>query len=352
MSNPIRIMVAPLNWGLGHASRSCAIIDALQEKGVEVIPAADGAALDLLRSEYPRLNTVEFPDLDIRYPKRGSIKLALFRKWRDFQKLVKAERETTARLKKELGLDAIISDNRYGVYSQNAPSILVTHQLNPPVFLGTRTVKKLSRNFHRIWIPDEPGERSIAGKLAEVPRELSDKSVHIGWLSRLEGSGKEPSPNRLLLLLSGPEGRRTQLEELLIRKASVLRHDVSMIRGTRRNRLSAATPPGWRIIDMASREQMQDELEQAEFVVCRAGYSSLMDLTVMKKKAIVVPTPGQDEQLYLARHMETKGFFKYRPQNEMHLAEELEGLEHYSPPTAGDSEKLNNAIESLLNSLR
>ena len=66
-----RILVAPLNWGLGHATRCIPIIRALKAHNFEPVIASDGAALQLLKKEFPDLEHVELPSYNITYPKNG-----------------------------------------------------------------------------------------------------------------------------------------------------------------------------------------------------------------------------------------------------------------------------------------
>ena len=49
-----KILIAPLNWGLGHATRCIPIINALIEEGLEPILAGDGDSLKLLQKEFPK----------------------------------------------------------------------------------------------------------------------------------------------------------------------------------------------------------------------------------------------------------------------------------------------------------
>jgi UDP-N-acetylglucosamine:LPS N-acetylglucosamine transferase len=49
-------------------------------------------------------------------------------------------------------------------------------------------------------------------------------------------------------------------------------------------------------------EELSSALRGAQTVVCRSGYSSLLDLAALGKSAILVPTPGQPEQMQLASY--------------------------------------------------
>jgi UDP:flavonoid glycosyltransferase YjiC (YdhE family) len=65
------ILIAPLNWGLGHATRCIPIIKALQENNYIPIIASDGIALELLQKEFPYVQTLKLPSYKIEYAKNG-----------------------------------------------------------------------------------------------------------------------------------------------------------------------------------------------------------------------------------------------------------------------------------------
>ena len=138
-------MVAPLNWGLGHAARCIPIIDGLLENEFKVVLASDGDALLLLKKEFPKLDSIELPTYNIRYSKkRKGFKWSLVKRLPILIKAISEERKTINQLVSNRKIDGIISDNRFGVHSSKVPSVYITHQLN--VLSGMTTFLSLMTN--------------------------------------------------------------------------------------------------------------------------------------------------------------------------------------------------------------
>ncbi|TMI85631.1 MAG: glycosyl transferase family 28, partial [Bacteroidetes bacterium] len=113
----LRILVAPLDWGLGHATRCIPIIQHLLKADVEVWLAGEGAQEKLLADEFPDLPFLSLHGYRIRYARSaiGLVKNILFQA----PKIVKAirnENKWLAKMIDEHHFDAVISDNRYGLY--------------------------------------------------------------------------------------------------------------------------------------------------------------------------------------------------------------------------------------------
>jgi len=185
-----RILVAPLNWGLGHATRCIPIIKALEEHGFVPVIASDGVALSLLTKEFPSLEMVELPSYKVEYAEKGrNFKLKML--W-DSPKMLKAmtgEKKMVKKLIRELNIDGIISDNRLGVYNKKLPCVFITHQLN--VLTGNTTWftskmhQSIIRKFNECWVPDVKEKPNLTGRLGHLKR--SGMNIrYIGPLSRLE----------------------------------------------------------------------------------------------------------------------------------------------------------------------
>lgn len=308
-----RLLFAILNWGLGHASRSIPLIKAAEKQGFEVIIASDGGALDLLRLELPGRHFLTLPGYDIRYTKgRGLPWYLLFQSPRVWG-VVQQEHALVEQWTAEFQLSGIISDNRYGCYSKSVPSALVSHQLHIEAGLLSWPVNWINRRFLRpfdaIWVPDDPiKEQRISGRLSRS-RGIEPPVGYVGILSRFKSRSPSSSSGRVLALLSGPEPQRTQLEEMVFDFMREHPHYLQwhVVRGTTE---PAATPipPQVQVDDLLPAEALKQAIQGADLVVARSGYSTLMDLAVLGKKALLIPTPGQTEQLYLARRMKKKGW--------------------------------------------
>jgi uncharacterized protein (TIGR00661 family) len=333
-----KILVAPLNWGLGHATRCMPVIDALLSAGARVYLGGDGASFKLLKEAYPQLPAYELPSYNIQYPAgKGGAWKTLF-KAPGIIKAIRKERLVVHQLAKELGLDVILSDNRYGAHTNEALSIFMCHQLRvlPPKGLrwGAPVIFKWHKhffgNFDRVWIPDYADDFNLSGILSHglttgLPTDF------IGPQSRFQGMASPGREERhIAIVLSGPEPQRTLLEELLLHQAKTLDQPVVLVRGV--------VEPGEviiqghiQIINYLHKEALFDLIARASLVVCRPGYSTLMDLSQLGKKAILIPTPGQTEQEYLAENLAERHSAVLQRQSQLNLMEAIKELETVQP---------------------
>lgn len=326
-----RVLVGILNWGLGHATRSVPVIRRFMAQGYEPVIASDGLALAWLRRTFPELPAEELPSSSVIYPRRGG---GLLRPWVGMQLLAKArafraEKRLAARWARRYGAEMIFSDNRPAFHVPGIRSVYMTHQLHVEagIFSGaaTRLHRRLMRPFDEIWVPDFDGTPNLAGRLAHpAPPSLPVK--YLGPLSRLH-SRKPATVIDWLLVVSGPEQQRTQLENALIRHAALFDGRVTLVRGTLRQP-RPKIPSHWQVVDLAGTKELERLAAQARLIVSRSGYSSVMDWFVLRRKAILIPTPGQPEQQYLARHLEATGLYPFVPQNDLARIAHID-LSHY-----------------------
>jgi hypothetical protein len=203
-----KILVAPLNWGLGHATRCIPIIEALENNGYIPIIASDGVALQMLQKEFPHLQSLELPSYHIEYAKNGA-----FFKWKMIKnspKMIEAilqEKKTIRQWIDEYDIAGIISDNRLGVYSKKIPSVFITHQLNVltgnTTWISSKVHQHIIKKFNQCWIPDVETKPNLSGKLGHL--ENPEENIkYIGPLSRLH---RKPTDKKydLMVILSGPE---------------------------------------------------------------------------------------------------------------------------------------------------
>jgi UDP:flavonoid glycosyltransferase YjiC (YdhE family) len=77
VSSKKKVLIAPLNWGLGHASRDLEIINQLLNENFEVIIGADKAPLLFLQEHFPNLKHLVIPSSTIKYPKNRAMILKM-----------------------------------------------------------------------------------------------------------------------------------------------------------------------------------------------------------------------------------------------------------------------------------
>ncbi len=327
----LKVLIAPLNWGLGHATRCIPIVRALEQLGAEVILASDGAAMYLLRAEFPHLEVVEIPSYRIKYGSPNMV-LNIGKQLPWIIYAIRTEQWAIERLVTEKGITHIISDNRYGCFSKRAKSVLITHQLHvmvpskPLEWLANRIIRGAIRKFDAVWAPDLPGQYNLAGTLAHPP--LSDPPVaYVGLLSRMR-PGECEHDYDVAIVLSGPEPQRTILEQRLLEQAITLPYKFIIIQGRPKRKHHHYVADNVEVVSYLTSDDLNEVLLASKAIVCRSGYSSIMDLAVLGKKALLIPTPGQTEQEYLADRLSEAGLFVTQRQDQLNLEEGLKQVEN------------------------
>ncbi|MBP6759373.1 MAG: glycosyltransferase [Flavobacterium sp.] len=316
------ILIAPLNWGLGHATRCIPIIKALQENDYVPIIASDGIALELLRKEFPYLKSLELPSYQIEYAKNGkNFKWKLLQNCPKMIEAVLEEKKTIKKWVKKYSIDGIISDNRLGVFSQKVPSVFITHQLNVMTGSTTWITSKLHQHiikkYAECWVPDFEGIPNLSGKLGHIKKSNFDIK-YIGPLSRIQ---KKEIPKRydLMIVLSGPEPQRGLLEEKLKKEVLHYKGNVVFIKGIIEKEQQKEEIDNVTSYNFMNSRQLEQTFNESEIVLCRSGYTTIMDLAKLGKKAYFIPTPGQYEQEYLAEKMKEEGLVPYSKQNDFKM---------------------------------
>lgn len=331
-----RVLLAPLDWGLGHATRCIPIIRELQAQGCEVLVAGSGDSLRLLRKEFPGIHYFEIPGYNPRYPLRGSMVMAMATQLPRFVRVILSEHRAVEKIVRLHRIDLVISDNRYGCWAQFVPSVFITHQSNilmPKRFgflsaLVRKSSEYLINRFHFCWIPDFPEGNSLAGELISFGKmRLRTQVRYIGWLSRFVKRGVESVVKYdVLAVMSGPEPQRSELERQLLPQLRSSNLRFRLVRGLP----SAEFPNDGEVVNFLASEEMQEHIESAALIIARSGYSTVMDLMALGKKAVFIPTPGQTEQEYLAELLKRGGIAYSMSQREFNLALALTESKNYA----------------------
>ncbi len=304
------VLVCPLDWGMGHATRCIPIIEQLRKEGITVIAGVTAATKPVLVNHFPDLSCIVMPAYKVRYTKYLPLSVGLFLRTPAFVYTLIQEQYWLRKVIAEHHIDAVISDNRYGLFSKKIRSVFITHQVFIPAPLFTKWVNRLNhffiRQFNYCWIPDVYGTGNLSGSLAQGISRLS-QFRYIGIQSHLNSTDiqEQKSLYKFCVLLSGPEPHRSMLEQELIDICKQSREKIVFIRGSNapRTEMIKAAPTNIFFYDMLAATQLQKILLSSAYVVCRSGYSSIMDLCVLRKKAVFIPTPGQAEQEYLATYL-------------------------------------------------
>ncbi len=325
MSKRKTILVAPLYWGLGHATRCIPIILSLKKQGFKVLLASDGAALLFLQKEFPEFESIELPSYNIRYPKTGRLfKWKMISQLPRIYKTMEAEKNIIQKMVNEGRIDGIISDGRLGIRNSQIPCVFVTHQLNvltgSTTFLSSLLHQKLIKKFDACWVPDIPHEiLNFSGMLGHLAKETFPIS-YIGALTRMEKKTL-PITIDILVLLSGPEPQRTILEKKLKKELKESDKRILIIRGVMEAKQQWKEIKNIKIVNFMQTQELEKTINQSEVVISRSGYSTIMDLAVFEKKVFFIPTPGQYEQEYLAKRLKNSGLVPSCSQDHFTLSE-------------------------------
>lgn len=317
-----RILVAPLDWGLGHSTRCIPIIQRLIERGAVPVIGADNGPLALLRSEFPRLEHVRIPGANIRYSKGQSQLWSMARQFPEMVRSVRAENALFDRIRNDLHLDAVISDQRFGLRSPDLPSVLITHQVFPFTPIAQGALRKLNlrhmSRFHKCWIMDEAVEPGLAGELSHG-RSLPRNAQYIGTVSRMSSpTAPTTRGHRIVAVISGPEPHRTLLDDILTDQLQRIDGQHLLVRGVPSD--SERKQSGNVLcVPHLNSAALAQALSSAELIVSRSGYTTLMDLVALGRSAVVIPTPGQAEQEYLGELHARTGRFLVQSQQHIDL---------------------------------
>ncbi|MCH9660696.1 MAG: glycosyltransferase [Bacteroidetes bacterium] len=317
------ILVAPLHWGLGHATRCIPIIQNLLKEGFDVLLASDGAALRILQKEFPELPCLALPSYNITYPKKGVFfKLHIFFKLPKLKRTVRAEHKVVKELVSEGKIHGIISDNRMGIRHKKVPSIFITHQINVlsgnTSFFSTKMHQNIINKFDACWVPDVENGINLSGKLGHS-KKIKFPITYIGPLSRMQ-KRNIPIIYDVLILLSGPEPQRTLLEVKMLECFLHSGKKVLLVRGVLEDTAKMYENENITIVNFMQTELLEKSLNESEVVVSRSGYTTIMDLANLEKPAFFIPTPGQYEQKYLAKQLKRKGIAPSCSQEKFTLA--------------------------------
>lgn len=315
----MKILIAPLNWGLGHATRCIPIVRYYLAEGHEVVLGGDGESLLLLRKTFPSLRVMDLPSLELRYTnnpqQRGFYLKAI---WALMRFTIADQYYLRERLAIE-HFDLIISDNRFGLYSREVRSVYITHQLYPILPKRLRIFQLFARALHaciykrytEVWVPDyADGTHNLSGELSHGGR-FDSRAKYIGPLSRfsdvstdgMQDGCRKDVKYHTVAILSGLEPQRSIFEQELLEQYTLSQEEVLLIRGKIAGPQTIIKRGAITIMPSISDAELVSAIEGAEKIVARSGYSTIMDLEALGalQKAELHPTPGQSEQEYLAQ---------------------------------------------------
>jgi len=348
-----------MDWGLGHATRLVPVIERLLDKNTKVIIGADNKPLEFLQERFPQCESVRIPGYRPAYQRRGSLVLRVIL---DIPKMLFSARKAHKLLERIITnkhIDAVISDNRYELWSEQVPTIFITHQLQiltRGVLSFTRPIiQKILYRFiskhNEVWIPDYQEEFNLSGELSHVEKLPQKMVFYIGPLSRFQKlKGVSPSKEKpdILCIMSGPEPQRSILENIFVEQAGESHYNTIILSGKPGEKF-LVKKGNVEIRSHCNDKEMAEMILAARTVISRSGYSTIMDLAALGKTAILIPTPGQPEQEYLAGRFKKRQLFYSIPQKGFNLERSLQKAEYYKGLNAqNDYSVLDQRLDVLI----
>lgn len=312
-----KVLVCPLNWGLGHATRCVPIIHQLIEQGYQIVIASDGYPLQFLKQEFPHLSFIESASYPVSYSSGKSQIWAMLRSSPKILKAIYREHQWLKKLVERESYDMVISDNRFGLWNKNIKSVYITHQLMVKMPKGLKFLEPVVWRFHRFfitrynecWIPDTNDKHNLSGDLSHKYK-LPRNAKFIGALSRFRLL-KDICPDfeyETIAVISGLEPQRTLFEKDLIVRFKETKEKALIVQGQPQEKKIEQKAGNLTIISHLDSDELAFCLLGAKKIICRSGYSTIMDLSALNclHKTEFIPTPGQTEQEYLAEYLSAK----------------------------------------------
>jgi hypothetical protein len=293
-----KILIAPLDWGLGHATRCVPLIRTLKQHNTVIIGTTPSNRH--VFDEFTDLEKIEVPAYNISYSYFLPIWLKLLFAWPRISRVIRQEQKFTQKVIDSKAVDVLISDNRFGLWSSSIHTVFMTHQLFLAAPFGRTFANRINRRyiirFREVWVPDYSAlDKSLSGKLSHGVT-FHPNIKYIGPLSRLPEI-KDTIVYDYLFLFSGPEPHLSEIQKTMFRKA-LKNQDKTIAFITK----SGFTSQGAvEVFNDPSADQIARLFAQSRTIVARSGYTSLMEFHLARKTdLILIPTPGQWEQEYLA----------------------------------------------------
>lgn len=331
-----KILISPFDWGLGHATRDIPIINELLSRGYEVEIANHGRPKVFLQKEFPGLKHITLPAYPIPYTVEKYFSAVMLLNLPYLINHLSKERNNAKRLIEKRKYNLVISDNRFEMCHPEIPSLLITHQVMfkfPEQFksfeiLGEIFNANYQKGFSKIIIPDFEHE-SIAGELSRKNFLTNDKKVYYaGPFCNIEKKDVKEDID-YFISISGPEPQRTNFERIILNQVGSLKGKVVISLG-KAEQQKVTKLDNVKIYSSMDRNTQIEYLNRAKTIISRPGYTTVMEVLELGKKALFIPTPGQTEQEYLGRLYKEKGWFYSVKQTGLNLVEDLEKAETYT----------------------
>ncbi|NVO08330.1 MAG: hypothetical protein HXX16_00045 [Bacteroidales bacterium] len=316
--NKNRVLVCPLAWGLGHASRMIPIISKFQQSDFEVIAAGDELQMHYISTKFPNIKILHFPSFKVKLARGSNQLLPILRIASILPYHIIKEHYTIKKIVRDHQINIIISDNRYGLWCRGIKSIFITHQLRvlfPKPFrllepIGAWFVRLIIKKFTFCWIPDYNDDRNLSGNLSH-PKSLPSNVRYIGLLSRFQGINVDVETHKwdLVGIASGPSPQREIFIDLMGKLSKRYNLKAIIIKGNPKEGTNIFEDKGIYYAGHLNDIDFANTVLSTKYLITRSGYSTIMDLAFLGISGLIIPTPGQTEQEYLAEYLSRKELF-------------------------------------------
>jgi spore coat polysaccharide biosynthesis predicted glycosyltransferase SpsG len=357
LQNTKRILVAPLDWGLGHTSRCVPIIKELQAQHAQVVVTCNAQQKNYLEQEVQDVEYILQENEPMIYAKTklGTALILLLQIPKLLMNIIR-EHAWLQIIAQTRRIDGVISDNRYGLYTKKAPSILITHQLQIQVPIGKSIMHRMNqyfiKQFRQCWVPDFDGENSLSGILSNADGYENVKKI--GILSRFAKENHlvnhTQKPYSILCILSGPEPQKTMLMQMMVSQINETNYSLTIVGDA--NAEARISSEKINYISIADTNTLHQLILSHQYIITRSGYSSMMDLHKLGRHAIIIPTPGQTEQEYLAEYLMVKKWHYALTQNKFDLQNSINEFDkmHFEKFHIENQNKLAISVSEFLES--
>lgn len=326
MNDKKNILICPLEWGLGHAGRMVPLARRLQELNQNIIFGSGEEHLSFFRGEVPDATYIHFPGFRISYSRYLPQYVIILLKSPILLYHIILEHYRLKRIISDYSIDIVISDNRIGLWNSGIKTVFITHQLRIPFpepfvfleFIGIRITRLIIKKYSWCFIPDLDGEMNVSGRLSHGFR-LPGNARYIGILSRFSDHHNDDNSHsgKCTVMLSGPEPQRSMLKQKLARILLSKGIPIVILEGKPEKEIESNRLDN--IIYYAHLPVCETIklLKESEIIITRSGYTTIMELISLGLTALLIPTPGQTEQEYLAESLSEKEWFRWISQREL-----------------------------------
>ncbi len=334
-----RILVVFLDWGIGHFTRSIPIItELLSYKNVEITLGTTESTTKIVQKTFPQIKTLLLPGYNIKYSKYNTQILKIISLIPKICKTIYLEHKLLNNIHNQY--DIIISDNRFGMWNKNIYSIYISHQITIKIpksisylqNIVNKINSKFINKYNELWIPDSPTNK-LSGELSSC-EHIKIPIKYLGYLSQFTDKIFENNHSNyiyeIIVILSGPEPQRTIFENIIVSELLKYNKKSLIVQGIIKSKSEYIEKSNISFVNFLNATELLQAINRAKYIICRSGYSSVMDLATIGRTAILVPTPGQTEQEYLAKYLSNQHLFYSVAQSNFNCEDAIKHIKNYN----------------------